>query len=151
MNTVQIRDNRLSTFVLSVLCLYSGLLIPQLLKLLLDILVIERVILVYSAITAVLAFTGSALFKPIQTYEKISQATEEEARVRDCSHHLRVTRAFFVKIFTDIEWSLLKQPYFLFITSANAILMTVFMVQISEIAQVAKARHFSQGGARNLA
>ena len=128
----------------------SGLVIPQVLRLLLDTLVIERVILVYSAITAVLAFTGSALFKPLHSYSAISQQTEGEVVKKDCGHYLDVTRKFFVKIFSDIEWSLLKNPYFLFITSANSILMTVFMVQISEIAQVARARNFSAASIANI-
>ena len=128
----------------------SGLVIPQLLRLLLERLVIERVILVYSAVTAVLAFTGSALFKPIQSYSAVSQQREGEDVKKDCNHYLNVTRKFFVKIFTDIEWSLMKSPYFLFITSANSILMTVFMVQISEIAQVARARHFSAASIANI-
>ena len=128
----------------------SGLVIPQLLRQLLELLVIERVILVYSAITAVLAFTGSALFKPIQSYAVISQQHEEENVKKDYNHYLDVTRKFFVKIFTDIEWSLLKSPYFLFVTSANSILMTVFMVEISEIAQVARARSFSAASIANI-
>ena len=128
----------------------SGLVIPQMLRLLLELLVIERVILVYSAITAVLAFSGSALFKPIHRYTAISQRNEAEDVKKDCNHYVVVTKQFFVKIFTDIEWSLLKSPYFLFITSANSILMTVFMVQISEIAQVARARHFSPASIANI-
>ena len=44
----------------------------------------------------------------------------------------------------------MKSPYFLFITSANSILMTVFMVEISEIAQVARARSFSAASIANI-
>ena len=128
---------------------FSGLLIPQLLKVLVSTFTPRDVLLIYAALSALLTLAGAALMRPVRSYSKVVQQ-EDGAEKEDKKHALKNIPKVLKNIFTLIEWSLLKNPYVLFILTANAVFMTVFILQMSEISFVAKSRGFSVSAQANL-
>ena len=120
----------------------EALILPQIIKMLVTDLELstQNVILVYAAICAVTTVTGAALMRPLTHYTPVTQ-TEE----------LHVEKVNPVKkILSLIEWSLLKQPYFLFILTVNGIFMTSLLLSVTELGFVTKARNFSIGEKANF-
>ena len=118
----------------------EALILPQIIKMLVTDLELstQNVILVYAAICAVTTVTGAALMRPLTP--PISK-TEE----------LPVEKVNPVKkILSLIEWSLLKQPYFLFILTVNGIFMTSLLLSVTELGFVTEARDFSIGEKANF-
>ena len=122
----------------------EGLILPQIIKMLVTDLELstQNVILVYAAICAVTTVTGAALMRPLTQYTPISQT--EELQVEKVNP--------MIKILSLIEWSLLKQPYFLFIltVNANGIFMTSLLLSVTELGFVTEARDFSIAEKANL-
>ena len=120
----------------------EGLVLPQVIKILVTDfeLSTQNVILVYAAICAVTTVTGAALMKPLPQYAPVSQTEQEEKQ--------KVNPV--KKIFSLIEWSLLKQPYFLFILTINGIFMTSLLLSVTELGFVTQAREFSISEKANM-
>ena len=116
-----------------------GLILPQILKILLPNFEIQNVILIYSAFQGVTSVLGAILMKPIDDYSAVNKNLSEENQ----ENFFRRCLNFWKRVFSLIEWSLLKQPYFLFITMVNCICMINLQLQLSEISQVAKERNFT--------
>ena len=120
----------------------EGLILPQVIKMLVTDLELstQTVILVYTAICAGTTVTGATLMRPLTQTTSISQT--EELQVENLNP--------VMKILSLIEWSLLKQPYFLFILTANAIFMTSLLLSLTELGFVTEARDFSIAEKANL-
>ena len=116
-----------------------GLILPQILKILLPNFEIQTVIFIYSAFQGVTSVLGAILMKPLDNYSAVSKDLSEENQ----ENFFRRCLNFWKRVFSLIEWSLLKQPYFLFITMVNCICMINLQLQLSEISQVAKERNFT--------
>lgn len=80
--------------------------------------------------------------KPLPKYAQVLQNEKEETKPRKIN--------LLMKIFSMIEWSLLKSPYFIFILSINGVFMTSFLLQLTEIAFITEARGFSISEKANL-
>ena len=100
----------------------------------------QTVILVYTAICAGTTVTGATLMRPLTQNTAISQT--EELQVEKVNP--------MIKILSLIEWSLLKQPYFLFILTVNGIFMTSLLLSVTELGFVTEARDFSIAEKANL-
>ena len=96
-------------------------------------------ILIYSAFQGVTSVLGAILMKPIDDYSAVNKNLSEENQ----ENFFRRCLNFWKRVFSLVEWSLLKQPYFLFITMVNCICMINLQLQLSEISQVAKERNFT--------
>lgn len=120
----------------------EGLVLPQVIKILVTDLELstQNVILVYAAICGVTTITGAALMRPLPQYAPVSQEQQEE------KHKVNPVKKFL----SLIEWSLLKQPYFLFILTVNGVFMTSMLLSITELGFVTEAREFSIAEKANL-
>ena len=110
-----------------------GLLVPQLMKVLIPNFSSQNVILIYFGMTFVTALLGAFLYKPLPTYQQIEATDFANKKDKPTARN----------IFKMIQWSLLKDPYCMFIMSINSTLMTTMFISTSEIALIAKARNFS--------
>ena len=114
-----------------------GLLVPQLMKVLIPNFSSQNVILIYFGMTFVTSTVGALLYKPLPKYQPI-QSKDDENSIRD-----KREKPSIKNIFKMIEWSLLKDPYCMLIMGINSTIMTSMFIATSEIALIAKARHFS--------
>ena len=123
----------------------EGLILPQVIKILVTDfeLSTQNVILVYAGICAVTTVTGAALMKPLAQYAPVSQAEEMQEEEKQKVNPVK-------KILSLIEWSLLKQPYFLFILTINGIFMTSLLLSVTELGFVTQAREFSISEKANM-
>ena len=126
----------------------EGLILPQVIKILVTDLELstQNVILVYAAICAVTTVTGAALMRPLPQFAPVNQDDETKAAAEDEKEKVNPVK----KILSLIEWSLLKQPYFLFILTINGIFMTSLLLSITELGFVTQAREFSISEKANL-
>ena len=126
----------------------EGLILPQVIKILVTDLELstQNVILVYAAICAVTTVTGAALMRPLPQFAPVNQDDETKAAAEDEKEKVNPVK----KILSLIEWSLLKQPYFLFILTINGIFMTSLLLSITELGFVTQAREFTISEKANL-
>ena len=115
-----------------------GLTLPQLLKVLIPICSSQTVILVYMGICLLTTLIGALLFKPLPRYNSVTQDDDIELK-KNSKDRTNVIK----KMLGLIEWSLLKKPYFVFIITVNALVMTIMFINISETTLIARSRQFS--------
>ena len=129
-----------------------GLAVPQVIKNLIPNFDIQYVILMYAAMALIAGLAGALLMQPVTKHlvpveeEEVEDdpflITREDFKPKE-KEQTTCSKWPICTIFSHIKWSLLKDPFFLMIASGNSICVTSYMIQVSEISLIAKARNLS--------
>jgi len=131
-----------------------GLILPQVVKILLENLVFKYVLIIYAGMTFISGLVGSLLICPVTRHlVAVKEETEEkeEASLRITKEELNEdSNQASCRIFSLIKWSLLKDPYFLIIAAVNSICFSAVLVQLPQISIIAKDLNLSLDQRANL-
>ena len=128
----------------------SAILMPQLIKFLLQNFSSNQAIFIYAAVTTI-GFTGAVLYrdvtpflvaevgaaeKPLMNQPKVQATKPAENGIKSKES----SRNAFVKFFMMIKWRMLLSPYFLMIAFGNSMVFNVMLNYISSMRTITKEK-----------